>query len=711
MAESLTPADRRALTTVWVGLLVQVLAAAGLAVVARQFESPLIAGAARFAGIGVPIWITLLLIFRQRRRVLTEQLEAAELRRSRAAGDDPALFEVDDEEFMIERRKLEALARWALPIVTGLLSIKLIIGNWVGWGWSFATVFDPEVFRPEDRTIEPILVWWFAVGIGLVCFLMARYAIGLARIRDFRLIRAGAAIMTGTALVCAIAAAALVVGKYWSTGEPLGMYIVRAACLIIGLEFLVNFIVDFYRPRIPGTIRRPAFDSRLLGLISEPGGIARSITDAINYQFGFEVSKTWFYQLLQSALLPLAVLTALVILALTSVLMVDADEAALIERFGRTVRVDGKVKVLRSGMHLKFPWPIDVAHRAPVKRLNGLLIGENLDAPTKRDQHTRDAILWTETHEFQSELMLIVAATDLADLSTHSAPAPVPDGDPTESVTADRSVAVSLAMASMPIEFRIRDIEKFLYTYSNPATLIDCVANRVLTDNAASVDLEDLMGAGRQAFNEKLRSDLQRELDALELGVDLVFCGLQSVHPPAAEEVASTYQDVIAAEGGMNAAINAAEGRAETILTAVAGNRDRAAGLYQAILRRDAARAQFSPESPEFAAAQQRVDDLLVGNPEAGIPPLSGMAAARIAEARAAAAWLNSGERAKLAMFAGEVAAYEAAPKLYLQRKQLELYNELDRIRKYLILGDPSKVIIEYENVEPTQIDLSSKDH
>jgi len=32
---------------------------------------------------------------------------------------------------------------------------------------------------------------------------------------------------------------------------------------------------------------------------------------------------------------------------------------------------------------------------------------------------------------------------------------------------------------------------------------------------------------------------------------------------------------------------------------------------------------------------------------------------------------------------------------------------ELDAIRKYLIVGDASRVIVIYEKVEPTQIDLS----
>ena len=41
--------------------------------------------------------------------------------------------------------------------------------------------------------------------------------------------------------------------------------------------------------------------------IAEPGRIGSSIADALNYQFGFEVSKTWFYQLLSRACVPLII--------------------------------------------------------------------------------------------------------------------------------------------------------------------------------------------------------------------------------------------------------------------------------------------------------------------------------------------------------------------------------------------------------------------
>ena len=723
MTDKALSGDRHATMVVGLGLLVQVVASISLIAVAIRFDSYAVAGVARFASVGIPIWLGLLLVFRQRSRVIAEQFESSELRRARETGGDSALFDVDNEDLLVERRKLEWLAKWLLPAVTVVLSLMMIIGSFMSgsarepgstapimsWGWGYSTVFqDADLLR----TAEPQLVMWFVGGVGLICFWFARYAIGLARLREYRLIRAGAAICTGCALACLGVVAALGLGSAVSLAEPVVLYVTRALVLLLGLEFLINFVADFYRPRVAGTIARPSFDSRLLGLVSEPGGIAKSIADAINYQFGFEVSKTWFYQLLKSAFLPLTVLTLAVIIGLSSVLMVDADEQAVVERWGVRRTVDNRLQILGPGLHLKWPWPIEIARRAPVKRLSELLIGEGSEGneihvhghdPDALDPDKHDVILWTEVHAFQAELALIVATSDTADLS-------IPGGESSEEngvPQADRSVAVSLAMASIPIEYRINDLEAYLYNYVNPVDLLRAVADRVLTDNAAGIDLETLMGAGREAFNRRLQTDIQAEVDRLELGIRLVNCGMQSVHPPSQADVAKTYQEVVSAESRMLATIRAAEGTAEATLTAVAGSATRARLLDQAILAHEALKGDPSASPETVKAARQRVEDLLMGNPSKGIKPLSGIASALIAKAREIRARRESIAASKVQGFASEVAAYNAAPVLYWVRKQLEALHDLGDARKYLIVGDASKVIIEYTNVEPTQIDLS----
>jgi len=51
------------------------------------------------------------------------------------------------------------------------------------------------------------------------------------------------------------------------------------------------------------------------------------------------------------------------------------------------------------------------------------------------------------------------------------------------------------------------------------------------------------------------------------------------------------------------------------------------------------------------------------------------------------------------------VAAYTAASALYTQRKILEVYAGIGDIRKYLIVGDPKNVIIEYQTAQEGGLD------
>ena len=55
--------------------------------------------------------------------------------------------------------------------------------------------------------------------------------------------------------------------------------------------------------------------------------------------------------------------------------------------------------------------------------------------------------------------------------------------------------------------------------------------------------------------------------------------------------------------------------------------------------------------------------------------------------------------------FATEIVAYETAPDLYVQRRKLDIYRGLDAVRKYVILGDPKSVIIEYDTQEEGGLD------
>lgn len=275
--------------------------------------------------------------------------------------------------------------------------------------------------------------------------------------------------------------------------------------------------------------------------------------------------------------------------------------------------------------------------------------------------------------------------------------------------TTGKSVAVNAVMASVPISYRIADLDKYLNVYGEPERLLECLAYRKLSEYAATTELEMLMGSGRRAFNERLLVDLQKEVDRAELGLQIVFCGLESVHPPSEQQVAAAFQKVIAAEAARLNAIYTAEGEAERMLTEVAGSRERALLLDEAIQARERLLRQGAADPALLAAATARVEQLLMGDPTANVLPIGGEAAARISEARQATDKRISEAAAKARSFSSEVSAFLASPQLYQVRKQLEALVGLDHVRKYLVVGDASRVAIEWENVEPPVIDLGEK--
>src|SRR5512140_2202336 len=123
--------------------------------------------------------------------------------------------------------------------------------------------------------------------------------------------------------------------------------------------------MDIYRPRLKGQYIRSAFESRLLGLISETGGILYTAANAIDYQFGFKVSQTWFFQLLEKAIAPLILFSIVTLYLLTCITIVQPDEKGIIERFGKPI-IENQIG---PGLHLKLPWPIDIAYNYPVNRI------------------------------------------------------------------------------------------------------------------------------------------------------------------------------------------------------------------------------------------------------------------------------------------------------------------------------------------------------
>ncbi len=711
--------DRRGQLVSLSGLLVSAILFGSVLAVGMwpSFGSDAVTNVAIHLAGGIPIWVIVLVVFRQSHLSKLEDLETEQLRRAQEAGLATNMFDVGDESMLLHRRRLNWTYKFLVPGVTLIVAAYHLSVAGAILTWKSAEGTSMLLSPTWRRSPEPFAMMLLLGGVAVFCFAFSRYVIGMARERSWRLLRAGGSYVLGNALTATVVVVAMILAQWETTqvwAEPAAVYVIRVGMGLLGIEILVNFILDFYRPRRAEVAVHPAFESRLLALFSQPGGVMRSIAQTINYQFGFEVSSTWFYKLIQRAVFPLVTLTAVALILLSSVTIVDVDERAHVERFGRLVHEPEAT--LAAGLHIKWPWPIDRVVRERVAVLRTMIVGSEEASDQAHDEedddhdheleHNHDvALLWGEEHDVSETPMLVASPSGSRfGLETSELPG---------AGRRSKSVAVSLMMVSVEIDYRIKSLFDYAYRFADPESVLRTIAYQELSDYVSGTSIVELMGVERKSFGEGMRDRLQRRCDdELNLGIEILFVSLQEAHPPSESSVATTFQNVVAAEIKKTAAIESARGEANRILTLTAGSLERARALDQAIRELDALTSK--PEKAhgaELEAAGLRVEQLLFGDSEINLAQASGAVAGEISAARTERSASISAAESKTRAFVNELVAYRAAPRLYPLRRYLELLkSRLPAMRKFVFTGTggAGDLIIEYETEKRSTLDLDT---
>ena len=621
------------------------------------------------------VWFVLCLQFHQRTLAEQEKLDMTQLAKDKEAA---TIFQGKDEHatlFAVAKRRLQILEKWFIPIFSGAIAAyQLIIGLYLLR--AISTWAQLEVR-------QPLLVAIFMTAIAFVSFLVSRYATGMSAHPQWKPLRAGGSFLLGVAILCfALAVAlALVQFKIFVVITVLS-WTIPILLVVLGIETALNVVLDIYRPRLKDRYSRTAFDSRLLGLINEPGGIFRTAASAIDYQFGFKVSQTWFYKLLEKAIVPLVLFAALTLYLLSCIIVVAPDEEAMIEHFGNPLNKAGNVRCVGPGLTFKWPWPIDIAYKYPTKTVSELSIGfvPNIDPKTGQVIHEKD-LLWGRAH-YKQEYKLLVASKQSGTESSVGA------------------VPVSFVIAAVPVQYRIKDLYSFIYNHNEPEKLLEAICYRELTKFAAKSKIEvdseaalehSLLGAGRAKAEELLTREIQKAADAEDLGVEIVFLGLQGIHPPP--EVAEDYQKVIGAVQKKQALILNAEAERNKKLSVLAGSVRYADELYALAAKYQTAKDKNDVEKIEKLS---RLLDTAFTNAKGGI--FSTLRQAQSYAFEKATLARATGER-----FAGQLKAYRAAEEIYQREQRLAALEEaLKNIRKYVVVADQNDTQI-------TIVDLQGK--
>lgn len=690
---------------------------------------------ATYVLLGLFVWISLLITFHQHKLERLEALEEDELAAAREGTS--SIFDAAADEQRVAARRLGLMHKWMMPLVSLLVALALAIAS-VGMIFRLwlVTTPDPEVMSPLGLTGQ--IGWGLAIclAFALIAFIFSRFVAGMAKQEAWQNLRGGAGYMVGNALVVLTIAAGLGFRIFGNDEAMLVIaWIIPVYMLLISVEMLLNFVLNLYRPRIPGEVPRPAFDSKLLSLLAAPDSIVRSLNEAVNYQFGFDITSSWGYQLLIRSFGWLVLIGLLVIVLLNTMVVVEPHQQAVRVRHGEIIG-----DVHHSGVLWKWPWPRETAVVVNVESVREL--------PLTATRHLREldmprwsgtASLWTHSlsqqavgEEFRP---FLVGATrlddvmdDIGDLEGIDLDPLVGDEDeveegidelfgltdpdsadevPTEVAAAEVvSRSYSLVDAEVIMQYRIRpDADgRGLREYLNfaPDTLsprrmssrtvreeiLRHLALREISMQFADMTVDEVLSVGRRQLSRRMREHVQRVLDEAGAGVEVLAINIPLLRP--AGDTAGEFHELAYRRQKRLETVAVAERQVVTRLATLVGDPETGRRVLEALDAYDALRDELGSTHERVLQKRVEIENTLISS--------SGMAGTSIRRAEADRWNELMIKRAQAERIRSRTAAYRASPRIYRQREIMRVYAQtLPGIRKYLVAIDPERAEIDME--------------
>ncbi|MBT5620388.1 MAG: hypothetical protein HOJ65_06405 [Verrucomicrobia bacterium] len=572
-------------------------------------------------------------------RERVEALEMQELDRTRG---NESLFAGPAEDAYPARNARRQFEKWVVPG----FSLLVLLGQALGLWWIYGELGEWTAPAPAGALMSIMFSGLFMI----VLFMMGKYSAGLARMDGQELLRPVANYMllgsvVSTAVV--IAQAASYFGTpAWDKGITWAVLTVLA---VSGLENLGTLVLEMYRPRIDDKKARLLYDSRLIGLFGQPGGLISTAAHTLDYQFGFKVSETWFYKYLEQKLALIIAIQVVVLFLSSSFVMIQTNEEAFLERFGE------RSAHLKPGFSFKLPWPIDKVYRYKTSEIQRFVLGvmdQNEEAkPNTGAPEDVEVLLWTTQHNHGSSkdpeqnYNMIVASSDVL-----------------LDAAASETVPLNLLTVSIPVQYRISNLTNWVYKTDNAGSLLQKLSMREVTRYLIGVDINELMGPGRTKAQEDLKKTIQQQADISELGAEIVFVGLQDIHPPV----------------GKNEQSKETGGVAES---------------YEKVNA-----ARLHSETNRLGALQYKAGK---------VPMARGLAAELVANRSIESTNKVTLAKAEAERFNHQISAFNAAPSVYTTRSKLETFVEATRGTRKYILSDPdNNDIINLELQDKLRSDL-----
>lgn len=471
---------------------------------------------------------------------------------------------------------------WPWCVLIGAaLSLLLCAATWF--------VFDqrPLAWGPSVHSAM-VLACAAALVLAFVTLVAERLFAARANAKHADAVLAGA---LRVALVAALAGAACAALYAWAAVDA--RWLACAVALLpaaIACEYAVRAVLTWFTPPSASATPVQVVDSTIAHWLMRPPASPAELGASLRRRYGIDLRQSWVVHS-TVRMLP-AACVALVAIAwlLSGVTILQPDQRAVYERFG------APVAVWQPGLHAGLPWPFGHARVLDNGAVHQIVVSSGAGATDDggdggaaapliaADARTPEQLdrLWDVVHPWETTQVIAGGNSQQQNFEIVSA-----------DVRLDYRIGASAAAARAS-----------LYRAADVPAVVRAIANREVVRYLASHTLDALIEARQTVIADHLRRAVQRQLDALGSGIEVVAVVIESVHPPAGASAA--WHGVQAAQ--IRAAASVAQSRA--LAAELMGNaREQAqTGIAEANAAAaetlDTARAQQTTFAADIAAEQ-----------------------------------------------------------------------------------------------------------
>jgi len=287
-------------------LIFQVILSLIFYIMYSKVKSPILLLESFYIGIGILISAILFLLFHQKYREKLELEEVEEIKKR-----EGRIFKEEETLLLVSRVRLQQTEKYLVPIFTFITSFFLIYGP-----IKLIFYFRSQKILYQPTSVIPLLL----IGITFPIFLLSRYILGMSKDKVWKDLQSLGSFLGVNAIFSFLTAISLTLKNFnLPKVEWFIFYILSTLLIIIGIEYFLNIIASFYRS--PKVERRFPFDSKILYLLSVPEEVVPSFSEIIDYQFGFRITQTWFYQFIRKRIIPLLLIQITFLYLLTCIVL------------------------------------------------------------------------------------------------------------------------------------------------------------------------------------------------------------------------------------------------------------------------------------------------------------------------------------------------------------------------------------------------------